>query len=124
MTNIFIVCRGVFAPSKTSMMERFCENSSWLFAAHYFHKNAPSQILDWVLKAHLVSIVLIYTLQNYKAKIITFLQYEYLLMVIQESDVLILPVPCIFENCIEINIKLNFNFHTSLWCLKRFYEGL
>ena len=22
------------------------------------------------------------------------------------------------------NIKLNFYFHTSLWCLKRFYEGL
>ena len=21
-------------------------------------------------------------------------------------------------------IKLNFYFHTSLWCLKRFYEGL
>ena len=28
-----------------------------------------------------------------------------------------LPVPCIYENCIEIKIKLNFNFHTSLWCL-------
>ena len=25
---------------------------------------------------------------------------------------------------IEINIRLNFYFHTSLWCLKRFYEGL
>ena len=37
---------------------------------------------------------------------------------------LILPVPCISESCIEIKIKLNFYFHTSLWCLKRFYEGL
>ena len=37
---------------------------------------------------------------------------------------LILPVPCISESCIEIKIKLNFSFHTSLWCLKRFYEGL
>ena len=24
----------------------------------------------------------------------------------------------------EKKINLNFNFHTSLWCLKRFYEGL
>ena len=29
----------------------------------------------------------------------------------------------ISESCIEIKIKLNFNFHTSLWCLKRFCEG-
>ena len=30
----------------------------------------------------------------------------------------------ISESCIEIKIKLNFYFHTSLWCLKGFYEGL
>ena len=30
----------------------------------------------------------------------------------------------ISESCIEINIELNFYFHTSLWCFKRFYEGL
>ena len=36
---------------------------------------------------------------------------------------LALNVPCISEGCIEIRIKLNFYFHTSLWCLKRFYEG-
>ena len=35
---------------------------------------------------------------------------------------LILPVPCISESCIEIKIKLNFCFHTSLWCLNN--EGL
>ena len=35
-----------------------------------------------------------------------------------------LPVPCISESWTEIKIKLNFYFHTSLWCLKRFYEGL
>ena len=29
----------------------------------------------------------------------------------------------ISESCIEIKIELNFYFHTSLWCLKRFYEG-
>ena len=33
-------------------------------------------------------------------------------------------VLCISESCIEIKIMLNFYFHTSLWCLKRFYEGL
>ena len=37
---------------------------------------------------------------------------------------LTLPIPCISESYIEIKIKLNFYFHTSLWCLKRFYEGL
>ena len=31
--------------------------------------------------------------------------------------------PCISKSCIEIKIKLNFYFHTSLWCLKSFYEG-
>ena len=30
----------------------------------------------------------------------------------------------ISEGCIEIKIELKFYFHTSLWCLKRFYEGL
>ena len=29
----------------------------------------------------------------------------------------------ISENCIEIKIVLNFYFHTSLWCLRRFYEA-
>ena len=37
---------------------------------------------------------------------------------------LILPAPCISENCIEIKIKLNFYLYTSLWCLERFYEDL
>ena len=37
---------------------------------------------------------------------------------------LTLSVPCFSESCIEITIKLNFYFHTSSWCLKRFYEGL
>ena len=29
-----------------------------------------------------------------------------------------------FESCIEIKIKLNFYFLTSLWCLKRCLKGL
>ena len=37
---------------------------------------------------------------------------------------LTLKDPFISESCIEIKIKLKFYFHTSLWCLKRFYEGL
>ena len=35
-----------------------------------------------------------------------------------------LPALCISESCIEIKIDLVFYFHTSLWCLRRFCEGL
>ena len=41
-----------------------------------------------------------------------------------KSSLLTIAVPCIFASSIEIKIKLNIYFHTSLWCLKRFYEGL
>ena len=37
---------------------------------------------------------------------------------------LTLKDPFISESCIEIKIQLNFYFHTSLWCTKRFYGGL
>ena len=37
---------------------------------------------------------------------------------------LTLKDPFISESRIKIKIELNFYFHTSLWCLKRFYEGL
>ena len=37
---------------------------------------------------------------------------------------LTLPVPYISGSCIEIKIKSNVYLHTSLWCLKRFDEGL
>ena len=37
---------------------------------------------------------------------------------------LTLPASCISESCIKMKINLNFYFHTSLWCLKSFYEGL
>ena len=37
---------------------------------------------------------------------------------------LALKDPFIAESCIEIKIELTFYFHTSLWCHKRFYEGL
>ena len=34
---------------------------------------------------------------------------------------LTLKDPFISKSCIEIKVELNFYFHTSLWCLKRFY---
>ena len=40
------------------------------------------------------------------------------------KDVLTLAALCISESCIEIKINVSFYFHTSFWCLKRFYEGL
>ena len=38
-------------------------------------------------------------------------------------SILTLPVLCISGICIETKINLNFYLHTSLWCLKRFYES-
>ena len=38
--------------------------------------------------------------------------------------ILTLKDPSISESCIEVEMELNFYFHTSFWCLKRFYEGL
>ena len=38
--------------------------------------------------------------------------------------ILILPASHIWESWIKIKINSNFYFHTSFWCLKRFYEGL
>ena len=37
---------------------------------------------------------------------------------------LTLPAPRISQCWIKIQINLNFYFHASLWCLKRFYEDL
>ena len=57
------------------------------------------------------------------------LPFEYFLFASSKGEfrtmtMLTLPLPCIFESCIEIKIKLNFYFHTCLWCLKKFYKGL
>ena len=43
---------------------------------------------------------------------------------VSQPPTLTLPVPCILKSCNKIKINLNFYFHTSLWSLKRFYEGL
>ena len=40
------------------------------------------------------------------------------------TSLLTLKDLCISESCTELKIELNLYFHTSLWCLKRFYEGL
>ena len=42
----------------------------------------------------------------------------------KDSIILTIKDPLISESCIKIKIKLNFYFHTSLWCFKRFYESL
>ena len=46
------------------------------------------------------------------------------MMNILKKTVLSLPIRCILESYIKIKINLNFYFHTSLKCLKRFYERL
>ena len=38
------------------------------------------------------------------------------------APILTFPAGCISESCIKIKINLNFYFHTSLWCRKRFYD--
>ena len=40
------------------------------------------------------------------------------------KNLLTLPARCISESSIKIKLNLNCYFHTSLWCLKRFYEDL
>ena len=37
-------------------------------------------------------------------------------------DIITLHAPCISEKCFKM--KINVYFHTSLWCLKRFYQDL
>ena len=40
------------------------------------------------------------------------------------NALLTLLAQCISESCIKIKINSNFYFHTSLWSIKKFYEGL
>ena len=49
--------------------------------------------------------------------------YVILIAGLLHATLLTLPAPCLSESYIKIKINLNFYFHT-LWCLKRFYEGL
>ena len=56
-------------------------------------------------------------------KWIQFLDYltNHLLFSVRSNSLLTLPTPYISESRIK-KINLNFYFHTSLWCLKGFYE--
>ena len=67
-------------------------------------------------------------LEIFSATIIAFfeaiaLKEVHILSYFHKSLLITLNILCISESCIEIKIKLNFYFHTSLWCLKRFLEG-
>ena len=50
--------------------------------------------------------------------------YDKITFKVFDALILTLCVQCISESCIKIKTSLNFYFHTSLWCLKRFDEGL
>ena len=59
---------------------------------------------------------------GFEKKYVFFKMFSYSYM--QFSSLLTLKDPFISESCTEIRIELNFYFHTSLWSVKRFYEGL
>ena len=60
--NNYEDCLG---PCQTSMMERFCGNSSWLLAGKDLHKKAPSWMFDRVLNTLLkVTITYLILMQN------------------------------------------------------------
>ena len=74
----------------------------------FFFKFSAARREDWSKMKDLTVVTSNYVLRHSSARCLT----------------LTLPVPCNSESCIKIKINLNFYFHTSLWCLKRFYEGL
>ena len=45
--------RNILEHSRTSIIERFCENSQQLLVVHYLSKDASSQMFDWVLNTPL-----------------------------------------------------------------------
>ena len=55
-------------------------------------------------------------------------EMERLLTLLQSMEVLVNhlnpPTPCNSEHYIKVKINLNFYFHTSFWCFRRFYEGI
>ena len=63
---------------------------------------------------------LLQTAQGNLPSFVTFRLFSLLIIFV----FLTLPTPCLSESCIKIKININFYFHTSLWCLKRFYAGL
>ena len=55
-------------------------------------------------------------------------EMERLLTLLQSMEVRVNhlnpPTPCNSEHYIKVKINLNFYFHTSFWCFRRFYEGI
>ena len=97
--------------SSSEALDRKCSS----FSVHYFHQDTV--LLLRSLQTNILSSILISRSKNVAcvSQCSSF-----------SSDSpgyihLTLPVPIPDE---EKKIKLNFYFHTSFWCLKRFYEGL
>ena len=85
------------------------EGPEWFWMGSV-HKNVP--LMMEFLKAPFLSLYLFfYTLMTF----------------LMMSSVILLSVLMMLNSTLsylEMKIKLNFYFHTSLWCLKKFYEGL
>ena len=85
---------------------------------------------SWELERLTYSCVLLFFNCEHVSKCLNFVLIWHLHLAFRSASIfyikylLTLPSSCISESCIKIKIKLNFYYHTSLWCLKRFYEGL
>ena len=112
----------------------FFQESS--FCVHIARKYS-FQFYSLVLKGPNVNIILKYQRSTFRVFyyyvlfLILFLQFFYKVDFLHSIShgicltlLTIFLVLCISESCIEIRFNLNFYFHTSLWCLKRFCEGL
>ena len=107
------------------LITKFCSHSS--FFLMYF--SIPHTLLRYIM----ILVNSIHLLSSHSSKqvggLIVLLELAYenteiSFFWIFSSEVLTLPAPRISESCIKIEIYLNLYFHFSLWCLKRFYEGL
>ena len=89
---------------------------SSIYCRIFFKYGKNNMVEQW----NFTKFVVIWTIFQLKSRKL----HKYCKRLFQISFYLTLPVLCISESCIEIKINLSFYFHTSLWCLKRFYEGL
>ena len=80
----------------------------------YLHKFAMPQRTSWGGRR---GIHVFWDFAKYWKKILSLLFRH-----IRTGGWMVLALPV--GPCIKIKISLNFYFHTSLWCLKSFYEGL
>ena len=51
-------------------------------------------------------------------------QINQMFQIVTFTNKLTYPALCIYGSCIKTKMNFYFFFHSSLWCLKRFYEGL